>query len=94
MVAFLFLMQLVAFAYDYRQMNPSEKLDHKELEIKQLDIKRDEILDKKVEERSGSENVFLFEYKDKLAKLEADKEWLKKLVEDEKKKGILIYINF
>jgi hypothetical protein len=40
--------------------------------------------------KRGFEEAHAIEYKDKLGKLETDKEWMKKLVEQEKKKGTLL----
>ena len=71
-------------------MNFESRLQEKVEEIKQLHKKRDTFLDKK-EERSESEEDFLKEHKDRLAKLEKDKEWLKKMLDEEVKiKGILL----
>jgi hypothetical protein len=73
-------------------MNPFHQLQTKESEIKQLDEKRDKILDKKQKERSESEKVFLTEYNDKLADLRVQRDRWFSLVEAEMKKCILLYI--
>jgi len=85
-------------------MNPSKKFEEKEKEIKQLNEeikqlkeKRDNLLDKDEQSYTKREILVMFmkeyeahlaDFKLQLVKLEADKEWFKKLVEEEKRNEI------
>jgi hypothetical protein len=72
-----------------------DKIEQLNQEIKQLKEKRDNLLDKDEQSYTKREIMFMKEYEAQLLKLEAqlsdlkvDKEWFKKLVEEEKRNEI------
>ena len=63
----------------------NEKIYQVNVEIKQLKENRDNLLDKDEKLYTKREIMFMKEYEAQVVKLEADKEWFKNLVVEERK---------